>query len=474
MDEPGPLGRIYYHHDAHAKWADRHLHFWFLRARSVYERHTFRHELKAVAKELGITSYATYELIGTYDLMIRMYLNAAEIGRFRDAIKARLEPAQQNSFRVEEVARHWVWGSAPEDRGAIYRPTEEVLRARYPRSEVALLNDQENNSEERRRLISAYEALHLVREVVPSDGIKVAIALGLDNPDDQEFAKVRERLCRWIDRSVCGHYERSLYVADSGHKQQFLVMCRIPHRAFSNIRDWLIEPIGEIVGALTAHTVTYPVVSGDFVCFQERMELPAEDKPDIATLMQGHEQWQFEVKGSLLAPLDPCLKHGKPLEEQDSYALKVISEVVGLLNSGGGTLVIGALEEQHYQASEKALAHLLQFPRVGPYRVIGLKDPTYMRSGWDEWHLKLKNLLESRIEEPPGVLVQAREGELEGQQVAIITVDEPRESQMFYLRKARNELVYYGRVGTACEAMYGPDAQRHRDNVRQHRRNQRS
>ncbi|HUN77543.1 MAG TPA: hypothetical protein VMU32_01345 [Solirubrobacteraceae bacterium] len=472
-DEHRPLGRIYYHQDAHARWAGRHLHFWFLSARSVYERHTFRHELKEVAEELGITSYATYELIGTYDLMIRMYLNAAESGRFRKAVKEHLEPAQQNSFRVEEVARHWVWAEDPEDRGAIYRPIEEVLCARYPRSEVALLNDQENNSEERRRLIEAYEDLHLVREVVPSDGIKIAIAVGIDSRDERELATVRERLCGWIDHSDRSHYERSLYVADSDQKQQFLVMCRIPHGDFRHIRDWLIEPIGQIVGALTAHTVTYPVVSTDFVCFQERMELTTEERPDLTKLMQGHEQWQFEVKGSLLAPLDRWVKEGEPLEERNSYALKVISEVVGLLNSGGGVLVIGALETQSYEKSERAMAYLGQFPEVGPYRVIGLQDPTYRDLGWDKWHLRLKELLESRIGEPPGVLVQAREGELEGQPVAILTVDEPRESQMFYLREARDRVVYYGRVGTACEALYGPDAQRHHQAVLQHRRNQR-
>jgi hypothetical protein len=473
MDEPGPLGRIYYHHDAHAEWAGRHLHFWFLSARSVYERHTFRHELKAIADELEITSYATYELVGTYDLMIRMYLSSSEVGRFRKAVNAHLAPAALDPFRVEEVARHWVWASEPEDRGEIYRPTEDVLSARYPRSELALLNDQENSSEERRRLIGAYEDLNLAREVKPSDGIKVAIALGFDKANQEELANVRERLCRWIDRSYDSHYERSLYVADAGQKQQFLVMCRIPHERFRHIRDWLIEPIGAIVGALTARTVTYPVVSTDFVCFQERIELPAEDRPDLAKLMQGHEQWEFEVKGSLLAPLDPWLKQGEPLVERGSYPMKVISEVVGLLNSGGGVLVIGALEEQRYEESESALAYLRQFPQVGPYRVIGLKDPTYTASGWDKWHSQLKDLLESRIREPPGVLVHAREGELEGQPVAVITVDEPRESQMFYLCEARDKLVYYGRVGTSCEALHGPDAQRHRENVLQHRRNHR-
>ncbi len=473
MNECGPLGRIHYHHDTHARWTDRQLHFWFLTAESVYERETFRRELKKIAQQLQIASYASYELIGAYDLVIRLYLNAAQTKRFRDAINERLSPATQYTFRVEDVARHWVWASKPGDRGPIHVPSDEVLEASFPRSELALLNDQDDNSDERRRLVSEYEALNIVREVVPSDGIKVVITIGFDHePGEKELATVRDRLCKWLDRSEHKHYERSLYVADSSQKQQFLVICRLAHRDFHNIREWLIEPIGEAVGVMPTHTITYPVASSDFVCFQERMDLPTERSPDVTRLMQSHEQWEFEVKGSLLTPLDPWLKSNGELEEQTSWPLKgVLPEIVGLLNSGGGTMVIGALEERPYERFPQALERLRQFPQVGLYRVVGLVDPTYTELGWDPWHMKLKNLLQSKIDEPPGVLVHAREGELDGQPVCIVEVDEPREDQTFYLKESRDQLVYYGRIGTSCEAMHGRDAERHRENVRQHRRN---
>jgi hypothetical protein len=475
VSEDAALGRIHFHHAAHDEWADRQLHFWFLRAKSVYERDQFRRKLKDVARQLRITSYATYELIGAYDLMIRMYLKAAETREFREALYSQLAPKTQYTFRVEEVARHWVWAKHEGDRGPIHEPTADVLSRRYPRSELALLNEQENAGQERRSLIDRYAALDLVREVVPADGIKIVVMIGFDEqPGEEQLAQIRDRLCKWLDRTDKRIYERSLYVADASQKQQFLLMCRLAHRDFHQIREWLIEKIGDQVGALATQTVTYPVVSKDFVCFQERIDLPAERRPDVTSLMLSNEGWQFEVKGSLLAPLDPWLKEGKELQEQPGWPLKsVLKGIVGLLNSGGGTMVIGALEERFYTQFPSALERLGGFPELGPYRIIGLLDPTYTQVGWDAWHSNFKSLLQGKISPAPGVLVHAREGELEGRPVCIVDVDEPQEDASFWLRETQSSLIYYARVGTSCEPLHGPDADSHRENMRQHRRSKR-
>jgi hypothetical protein len=470
------LGRIHYHHAAHECWADRQLHFWFLTAHSFYERDAFKRELKAVANELGIETYATYELIGSYDLMIRLYLKSGSGTKdFAAAVRRRLRPATQYRFGVEEVARHWVWAKGSDDRGPIHEPSAEILSRRYPRTELALLNDQENGSAERTTLIERYAALDLVRTVVPGDGIKVVITVGFDHsPDEEDLARFRDRLCKWLDKSKERLHERSLYVGDAGQKQQFLVMCLIAHRDFHRIREWLIEPIADAVGTGHTHATTYPVASSDLVCFEERIELPSENRADVTSLMSSHELSRFEVKASLLAPLDPWLKSDKPLSEQPAWPLKsVLKGIVGLLNSGGGTMVIGAAEEQAYEKFQQALARLRQFPALGPYRVVGLVDPTYTEFGWDAWDTKFNNLLQAKIDPPPGVLVQRREGELEGQPVCVVDVDEPQEDAAFWLREAQNSLVYYARVGTSVTPLHGTAADQHRENMRHHRQERR-
>jgi hypothetical protein len=253
-------------------------------------------------------------------------------------------------------------------------------------------------------------------------------------------------------------------------------MCRIREDRFHQIRNALLEPLGEAGAPAQASTTTYTVISEDFVCYQDHLAMSPPIRSDPIALLQGSETAQFEVKSSLSAPLKPWFEKKLPLDQlKDSKSLPndgVLKSIVGLLNSGGGTVVVGALEEANYKDEPDALEQIATLPAVGGHRIIGLVDPTFVKSGWDKWNLQLRSLVRSRIEPNPGVLVDAREVQVEGRSICVIDVDDPGDEGEFYLRLNKNDSAFFGREGTQVHRMKGPESKRHRDQVRQRRVNE--
>jgi hypothetical protein len=180
----------------------------------------------------------------------------------------------------------------------------------------------------------------------------------------------------------------------------------------------------------------------------------------IRRLEEG-ETGSFDVRGSLLAPLQPWIRDGRLLVEDRDYPRRaVLRGIVGLLNSGGGTLLIGAVEDRYLTAPD-AMHRLREYPRVGPYVVVGLLDPTFTKYGWDKWEHRFRNLVAHDIDPSPGVLVGCRLLEIHGRPVCSVTVAAPRYDEAYFLRTESKQSSYYVREGPHVVALQGSEMVRH-------------
>jgi hypothetical protein len=472
--------RLHWHPEAHRVLSGSRLYFWFYRFATLSSREDVLAALFKVADDFQIRSYATYELIGPFDLLARFYMRPEDESRFKEACEEALRPynlKHNQPFQVKDMPRNWVWAGGPGRAGPPTKPAEEVLEQHYSRAQIELINDAENTSHERRRLLKRFKDIGLLTRQVQNEGIKFVVTVSTEEDlAGRTLTLLRQRLERALDQAPSALRERSLYAGRDSQHQIFLIMCRIRADRFHKIRELLLEPLGEAGAPAQASTTTYTVISEDFVCYQDHLTTPAPRRSDGAALLQGSETGQFEAKGTLALDLKPWLEGAAELEElKESKSLPregVLKSIVGLLNSGGGTVVVGALEEAAYADDPVPAELLAALPQVGGYRILGLVDPTYRRFGWDKWDLKLRSLIRSRIEPNPGVLIESREEEVEGRKICVIDIDDPGDEGEFYLRVGKNDSVFYGREGTQVHRIKGPDIKRHRDQVRQRRVNQ--
>lgn len=474
------VGRLHWHPSVHRGWTGRQMYFWFFTFSALYSQEEVLEALSDLYQEIGVTSYVSYELLGAFDLVARVYLDPSTEDDFHQLLDRRLAPlglTKAQPFRVDKIERNWVW-EGRNGRGEVRRPDTKALRQHFPVAEVALLNNADDDSAARGQLIERYSERNLLTEATRSYGIKFVLLIGCpDEPSGRTVGHVTGRLARALDQAMTSGLlvERSLYTGHRGQRELFLMLCRIEHRRFHDLRKGLLEPVGVAVAPIAeARTTTFPVVSEDFLSFQDEVALEEADRVDVEALLRGHETSVFEIKGSLFSPLNPWLEHGKELEESKEMPLKgVLKAIVGLLNSMGGTIVVGAVEEQRYEADTSAMERLGPFPKVGKHRVIGLVDPTYRDWGWDAWDKRLRDLIAMKIDTNPGVLVQTRLETIERQDVCVIDVFDPGADDQFYLKLAADKLVFYARQGTEVVPLQGNRIAEHCRQVSQQRESKR-
>jgi hypothetical protein len=284
----------------------------------------------------------------------------------------------------------------------------------------------------------------------------VTVSTG-EAPTADDKTHAGKRLSRALDKAGSLLLERSLYAGQPGQRELFLLICRVRYQDFHRIRHEMLEPIWEATANAQTRTTTHPVVSRSLPCYADDLAVPAVSRPNVDALLQDPENQHFEVKGSAFAPLHEWLTKRQKLKEIPTFPDDgVLRAITALLNSGGGTLVIGALEEKDYR-HDKALARIGKLPAVGRYRMLGLVDPTYRQQGWDGWERRLRTLIRKRIDPAPGVLVETRPVKVRGKTLCVVTVDRPDPNDSFFLNGR-----YCVRQGTESLILEGQDAERHR------------
>lgn len=460
--------------------------------------------------DVGIGAYTTYELSGEFDVLLRAWIPAREVNGFAKRLKETFPLKDTRKFTVEDVIRHWPWigeGSyAPRncDPDALIGSTSpaEVDSANRISDHGhigTLIDPSEADVSALERLMNA----NALTDVGSTTGIRLLLRLkGNDGLDDDDWRK--------LGRSVANHLDGMTRPPGSRHSEpqdkfilddvslyacsdrSLLILCRIPHRLWHDIREYLLEPLAAMTGVM--QTTTLPALSRNFVCSRDYLMLderaeaalrggqgssdsgdgsgedtpplppPPRIPPSARDYLDRPEGRNFEAKGSAFAPLEGWLGRGKGapddhgLSESKGFFRDTIAKtVVAMLNSEGGTLVVGVLElDKFTRQSSEVLERLAELPVAGRYCVLGLQDPIFLQKDWDGFELKFNRLLKESIYGEVADLVHVSRDWHSRRPLAVIQIEHAEMTQGFYLRDGDDRRFFIRRGGSSDE-LHGPD-----------------
>jgi hypothetical protein len=363
------------------------------------------------------------------------------------------------------------------------------------------------------RLLEEFMDAHAIRPVEGTSGIRLVLRLRLDpdisNPDHKRVIEQiactldglrdSDDLLSTMQSSRLGIREFSLYACSDG---TLIALCRIHYLAWHKIREQLITPLGRISGV--EQTTTYPALSPRLEVSREMLLVPddvrekyigaelkerivrkvvpdrmkrdrlkpTEGAPDPSDLpepppgllavrefLDCEEGDTFEAKGSAFAPLEPWLNRRvkapeeEGLQEDRAFFCETIARtVVAMLNTKGGTILIGALEVDKYEKDnrDRLRLRLEFFPCEGRFRLLALQDPIFRRGRWDAFDRKAHSLLTEMIDGEFGGRVSLRPGWHNGDHFAVVKILGPGggiSPRAFYLIKDGAKEFYIRRGG---------------------------
>jgi hypothetical protein len=469
--------KFQWHPRVHEVAGEESLHYWFLSFASNFEWERLRGVLRKLLDQHGVISYALYELMGDYDMLLRVWLPSGTASKFGSSLQddlAVFSLARAERYNVESVIRHWPF--APRGVGAIKDLSDgEALPSNGRIQEVNKLlaksgafDDKLLNSSLRKRLIGPpvknrdeEPGVKIVTLIKPVRGLTPDMKRGLGN----QVARVLDE-----QRDI---RQRSLYQVE-GWDAAFLLTCLAPEEKFFAFRERLIRDLSPLLEATGARTNSYSCASRNLVMFQDRVAPPAHHQngslpePGIPDLLSLEESATLEVKGSAFAPLDPWLLKGEGLAESGRFFQRgVLRAIVAFLNGEGGSVVIGGLEPNRY---EKRLhdERLSNFPMIGAYLCPGLLDPTFEEKGWDAYERKIGESIAKNVSPVPSGL-RIRKERYEGVDFCVIDVPSNRQEEWHYLEPPKAPSQFLVRQGARNVELSGADADRYKKKNRSSR-----
>jgi len=257
---PPILPAYLWHHKVHEALGER-LHFWRLSFAPVYLRDAALAGIKAALAAHDVKSAAVYEMLGPFDVLLRLWLPEGCKGiHFSQTLEEELKPHglyMLDEFSVAYVVRHWAFtkkrkGPASPDDQAI----NELIRNPEKIEDLERETLSRNDSEElkRRKLVAFPD-----NKKADAPGIKFALFVGGSSyPDldgyegDSEAGQLPtltkddrnelEDLVMKVVSDADTIKDRSLYAGEGfGH---FLVLGRVAYKNFHDIHAKLVTQLG--------------------------------------------------------------------------------------------------------------------------------------------------------------------------------------------------------------------------------------
>jgi len=217
------------------------------------------------------------------------------------------------------------------------------------------------------------------------------------------------------------------------------------------------QPTREVRAKLTA------LIAAAHPGFRSRLleaagdEVKVDTTPELSDiqllrLLEQPEGSKLEFKGSLSLDLKNYLCGDGELRRQDKLIDEsVMKEIVALLNSEGGHLVLGVIEPSHFPGADPQ--RLESFPSCPNGMAVCGIDLEYSDHGWDGFSTRLIELIETRVGKDPfyNGWIEVRKVQFGGKDLAVIALSKASRAQ--YLNKSE----IFVRIGSHTRKLVGPE-----------------
>jgi len=396
--------RYVWHPDLHWHTGER-LFFVRLYFEPIYPE--VREALEESLEKLDIASFHVYELVGSYDLMLRVWF----AGNIRDLMSALKLPEVRSSdyMEVRQIHEHWVLAEG--DSHA--EPTLEDLTPEL----VERLNREMH--EDSGADLSRYVRAGIIAPIRSQEGVKffVSVLASIGTSTSIDFNDVLledvSQILEEADDLVTG---RSIYAGDGFGRM--LVMGRFPSERYFDFMDRVVLQLNNrhmrmlfSARTLTAFGATKdPFMGRDMLDAskvaaavgrppRELTRAHDEASEEVDVLLERGEGQHLEVKASAFLNFDRLVHQANP--SWSELRPELVKAVCGLLNQRDrrrSTLIIGAVESDRYRRWLDEYKEDLA--EIGSFTILGLEEDN-PSGDWDLYQRRLADSLASAIDPSP-------------------------------------------------------------------------
>lgn len=440
--------RKYWHPDLHFG-IHEYVRYYRIQLKSRYSSKEVFASFKALCEFWKVGTYTILEVYGSHDLIVRMYSKQSRA--FNEAfIKWLKSPVKGIDIRMEgepddydTCLYHWLWT----DRSGKYQNLSHQVIERIKQSPHDMMVRLSNPKEEPDFSL-AKEVLRV--QLMPAPGIRfiVMITGGDKGKLDSDS---REALARDVLGKVLEVKGVKCLETYRGTMEGWLIFDgRVDYEDYISINH-LKNIISETRMNLFGCRATTYLCCDNIQGVDEVEELYVAQGSDgklsdqeIIDKLKQPESEVFETKGSLRMNMDEFFKSGtqKPMQIDRDKPDPILKTIAAFANGGGGTIIVGALEEQ---SMAKKGIDVTSLPEYGEYRLCGI-DMDFLQEGFDKAQRHLMNLVRKNMDTGTAQLVEVRRLQVKDRELMAIIVQKSGDLKPYLAN-------FYVRNGAQTDAM---------------------
>lgn len=434
-------------------WVEQRLNLWRISI-ADYDSDEILEIVRPLMRKHKIAAWSVYEMFGIFDFLLEAWLplNAHGHGFSRELEQAFEERLVRcDPFAVDEVVTHWAW----RDEGEVMRQPKPALLADPPaprRLERLGVSDDRQLTE----MVDSGAAARVAAE--PGIGILVSISglWGYPLLSVAERDLVKDLILSVVTKGA-GILFQVVLLRGSGFGD-YVLQGKIKPEAFYELKSKLVQPLDRALRSrgLRAHSF---VLAGAAPLIREEgltWKVAPDARPAVEELLRGGESGALEVRSSAFVDLLPDDRIGS--KWADSEAGKgLLKTVTGMLNSKGGTILLGACPVARAEGDPRFSEKRLKGSTVvGDYLVIGIDDEIV--SGSDSYLRKVANVCRKLIEPDPLVHLEFSLERLEGKTLLLVSVPSIPDEWFYFVADRENPQFWVRNSVGLSERYSGRDA----------------
>jgi hypothetical protein len=442
-----------WHPAVRESWAEQGLSLWRISV-ADYDSAEIEEILGPLMRKHKVAAWSVYEMFGIFDFLLEAWLPlTAHAHRFSRELESAYGErlVRCDAFAAEEVVTHWAWrGEGREMR----RPAPAILANPPPPQQLERIGAGDG------RPFAEMMKSEVAARVAAEPGIGILVSIsglwGYPLLSVAERELVKDLILGVVEEGA-GILFQTVLLRGSGFGD-YLLQGKIKPDDFYELKTKLVGPLDRALRPRGLRAHSFVLAGAAPLIREERLtwKTASDGRPSVEELLREGESVALEVRSSAFVDLLPDDRIGS--KWADSEAGKgLLKTVTGMLNSKGGTILLGACPVARAEGDPRFSEKRLKGSTVvGDYLVIGIDDEIV--SGSDSYLRKVANVCRKLIEPDPLVHLEFSLERLEGKTLLQVSVPSIPDEWFYFVADRENPQFWVRNSVGLSERYSGRDA----------------